>query len=248
MTIPTSAQDAPVREQLLWQALTAVLPTPISLPVRLERQGSRSQVFRAHQTVGVEVVIKLTWGRNSYPVEQWVHHEYACAGVPVPQILYHSPSLPSMGCHCLVMTMIDGMPLFTADANHAALYGRVGDLLGKMHSVPLPAQRFGLGSFLPSEQGKRYADWSEFVTAHHAHPASGNYLRRNGLWPDDAGDLAVLSTKIAAHRFCCLLNHGDFGPDHLLVCTGRIAGVIDPGEAFAGPPRVRSCLYVALHL
>lgn len=236
MTIPTSVQDAPEREQLLWKALTAVLSTPISLPVPLERQGSRSQVFRARQAVGVEIVIKLTWGRNSYPVEQWVYHEYACAGVPVPQILYYSPSLPSMGCHCLVMTMIDGVPLFTADANHAGLYGGAGGLLGKMHSVLLPVQRFGLGAFLASGQENRYGDWSEFVTSHHLYPASGNYLRRNGLWPDDAGDLAVLGAKIAAHRFRCLLNHGDFGPDHLLVCAGRIAGVIDPGEAFAGPP------------
>jgi aminoglycoside phosphotransferase (APT) family kinase protein len=192
--------------------------------------------FRARQSDGKEIVIKLTRGRNSYPVERWVYHEYARVGVPAPQALYYSARLQGIGYPCLVMTMIDGVPPFTVEAQRAGLYDDVGELLGKMHAVPVPAPRFGLGAFLPSAEAKRYADWPEFVTAHHAHPASGEYLRQNGLWSDEAGDLAQLCVMIAAHQFRCVLNHGDFGPDHLIVRAGRITGVIDPGEAFVGPP------------
>ena len=101
MTIPALPQGTLVCAQSLRQALIDVLPTPIGLPVALERQGRRSIAFRAHQVDGVEVVIKLTRGRNSYPAEQWVHHEYARAQVPVPQIVYYSASLPGIGCPCL---------------------------------------------------------------------------------------------------------------------------------------------------
>lgn len=236
MTIPASVPVALVCGQRLWQALAGVLPTPIGLPVPLERQGGRSIAFRARQANDGEVVIKLTGGRNSYPVERWVYQEYARAGVPIPHIFYYSASLPGIGYPCLVMTMIDGVQPFTADAQHAGLYSEVGELLGKMHAVPLLAPRFGLGAFLPSVAAKQYASWFEFVIAHHAHPDSGEYLRRHGLWPDGADDLTLLGAKIAAHRFRCVLNHGDFGPDHLLVSAGRVAGIIDPGEAFAGPP------------
>ncbi|WP_420919353.1 phosphotransferase [Vibrio metschnikovii] len=38
-----------------------------------------------------------------------------------------------------------------------------------------------------------------------------------------------------AHRFSAVLNHGDFGPDHIFIEDGHISGVIDPGDAFAGP-------------
>ena len=48
------------------------------------------------------------------------------------------------------MTLIDGVPLFDAVATNIGLYGEVGELLGKMHTVALPAARFGLGGFLPS--------------------------------------------------------------------------------------------------
>jgi aminoglycoside phosphotransferase (APT) family kinase protein len=192
--------------------------------------------FRARQVDGVEVVIKLTKGRNSYPVEQWAYAEYARVGVPSPQVLYYCESLPSMGYSCLVMTMIDGVPSFTAEEQYAGLFGEAGDLLGKIHAVAVPNQRFGLGAFLLSTPTKQFTSWLQFVTAQHEHPSSGQYLRCHGLWPDCAGDLGLLGGKIAAHSFLCVVNHGDFGPDHLLVRAGRIAGVIDPGEAFVGPP------------
>ena len=246
MTTPTLPQDTLACVRILRQALIDVLPIPIGLPVALEQQGHRSIAFRARQVDGVEVVIKLTKGRNSYPAEQWVYHEYARAQVPVPQIVYYSASLPGIGCPCLVMTMIDGVPLFDAVGPNIGLYGEVGELLGKMHTVDLPVARFGLGGFLPSATEWHHS-WSAFMTALHAHPASGEYLRRHGLWPDSTGDLDLLSAKISAHHFRCLLNHGDFGPDHILVRAEKIAGIIDPGECFAGPPEY-DLAHIALYI
>lgn len=246
MTTSTLPHNTLACAIILRQALIDVLPTPISLPVALERQGHRSIAFRAHLVNGVEVIIKLTRGRNSYPAEQWVHHEYARAQVPVPQVVFYSECLPGIGCPCLVMTMIDGVPLFDEVAADIGLYGEVGELLGKMHAVALPAERFGLGAFL-STATEWHHSWSTFVTVLHAHPASGEYLRRHKMWPDCTEDLSLLSTKISGHRFRCILNHGDFGPDHILVRYGQIAGVIDPGECFAGPPEY-DLAYIAIYI
>lgn len=238
-----------VNEEKLQHILATELLTPISIPKLLKLQGRRSRVFSASQTVfGVEVIIKLTFKRDSYPVERWIHHQYISVGVPAPQVLYYSPCLPDIGCSCLVMTKIDGIPLFKASTDHIELYREAGYLLGKMHSVPLPAERFGLGAFLSSVQSSEYIDWNTFVTSYHEHPVSGEYLRQNGLWPEErAGDFFLLSSKIAAHHFDCVINHGDFGPDHLLVDKQEIAGIIDPGEAFAGPPEY-DLAYMSLYI
>lgn len=234
MTAPTSQKDFVVCPQLLRQVLNEVVSTPIGLPVALERQGRRSIAFRAVQTDGVAVVIKLTRGRNSYPAEAWVHEKYAHDQIPAPQVLYYNENLPGLGCPCLAMTMIEGMPLFEAADPDSTLYGKVGALLGKMHMVELPTVRFGLGSFLPSAAEWSFS-WSAFITVQHAYPQSGEYLQRRGFWPHYSGDFSLLGARISAHRFHCVLNHGDFGPDHILVDSVGISGVIDPGECFAGP-------------
>lgn len=234
MTAPTSQRDFVMCPQLLRQVLNEVLSTPIDLPVALERQGRKSTAFRAVQTDGVVVIIKLTKGRNSYPTEAWVHEKYAHAQIPAPQVLYYSEHLPGIGSPCLVMTMIEGMPLFEAADSDSTLYGKVGALLGKMHMVELPTARFGLGAFLPSAAEWSFS-WSTFITVQHAYPQSGEYLQRHGLWPHCSGDFSLLGTRISAHRVHCVLSHGDFGPDHILVDSAGISGVIDPGECFAGP-------------
>jgi aminoglycoside phosphotransferase (APT) family kinase protein len=206
--------------------------------------------FRARQSDGLEVVIKLTRGRNSYPVEQWVYEKYDRAGVPTPQVLYYCATLPTIGCPCLVMTMINGIPPFKTDEQYAGLFGEAGELLGKMHSVKVLEQRFGLGAFLPSAEAEQFDSWLEFVTTQHSYPESGEHLSRYGLWPFVTGDRCLLGVKIASHRFRRVVNHGDFGPDHLLVRAGKIAGVIDPGDAFIGPPEydlAHIALYISGH-
>jgi len=224
---------------------------PMSLPRPTARQGRRSIAFQARQSGRRQVVIKLTSQRNSYPVEAWVYRELAGTGVPVPEVRAYRARLPRVGLPCLVMSMIDGEPLFahplTQDAEQR-LYVEVGGLLRSIHTVSLPRVRFGLGAFLPGRHLIGHADWHGFIAAYHAHPQSTRYLLAQGLLPGctDA-DIGLLDAALSGHCFVAVLNHGDFGPDHILVRDARTVGIIDPGQAFAGPAEY-DLAYLACYL
>lgn len=224
---------------LLRHALRDNQAAPLTLPRLLERQGKRSLVFQAHRGNTVPLVIKLATQRNSHPVEAWVYRELGKKGVPVPEVHAYRAKLPRLALPCLVMSLVDGEPLFVhalPTNEERRLYADIGELLGRIHAVSLPCVRFGLGAFLARRAGTQYASWPGFITAYHAHPRSGRQLVARGLLPGyTQADLDLLSTAIVQHRFSAVLNHGDIGPDHILVRHGRIVGIIDPGQAFAGP-------------
>lgn len=212
---------------------------PVSLPRPVARQGGRSIAFQARHGGARHVVIKLTKQRNSFPVEAWVYRALRQAGVPVPEVCACLARLRGLGLPCLVTSLVEGEPLF-AHALEAGgeqrLYAEVGALLGRIHAVALPRVSFGLGAFLPGRHGARHGSWSAFIKDYHAYPHAGHYLLARGMLAGTIrADADALGEAIAAHRFQAVLNHGDFGPDHILVHEGRVAGIIDPGEAFAGP-------------
>lgn len=230
--------DGQQHAAILRSVLARMLPARPSLPVLVERQGRRSAVYQAHMDA-VPLIIKLTERRNSYPVEAWVYQQLENTGVPAPKVRFYSARLPHLLLPCLVMTRIDGLPLFTCESkgeSEERLYEEVGRLLGRIHAVALPALHFGLGAFISAQGCAPHASWTAFAKSYHAHPASGIYLLEHGtLRGFSPAQFEQLSSMIATHRFAAVLNHGDFGPDHILVRGGRITGIIDPGEAFAGP-------------
>ena len=211
---------------------------PVSLPRPIGRQGGRSIAFQARHGAR-HVVIKLTRRRNSFPVEAWVYRALRQAGVPVPEVCAVLTTLPGLGLPCLVTSMVAGEPLFAHVPEAGAgqrLYAGMGELLARIHAVALPRVRFGLGAFLPGRHGACHGSWRAFIEHYHAHPHAAHYLLARGLLAGTTrADIDALGEAVAAHRFGAVLNHGDFGPDHILVHEGRIAGIIDPGEAFAGP-------------
>lgn len=211
----------------------------LTLPRLLEQQGKRSLVFQAQRLSTEPLIIKLATQRNSHPVEAWVYRELRKKGVPVPTVHAYRAKLPRLALPCLVMSLVDGDPLFThalPTDEERRLYAGIGKLLGRIHAVSLPCVRFGLGAFLARRTCTQYASWPAFITAYHAHPRSGRQLVAQGLMTGvTQPDLNLLGAAVVAHRFSAVLNHGDIGPDHILVRHGRIVGIIDPGQAFAGP-------------
>lgn len=211
----------------------------MSLPRLIEQQGGRSIAFQACQAGARHVVIKLATRRNSFPVEAWMYRALRQGGVPAPEVRAFLARLPGLGLPCLVTSMVEGKPLFAHELSaeeERSMYSELGELLRRIHAVSLPRVRFGLGAFLPGNNGTGHQSWSAFIGSYHAHPRAGYYLLARGLLAGiTSADIIALGEVLTAHRIQAVLNHGDFGPDHILVHEGRIAGIIDPGEAFAGP-------------
>ncbi len=210
----------------------------VSLPILVQRQGSRSVVRQARMGDKL-VIIKLTEKRNSFPLESWFYKQVAKVKVPVPSVYFYCARLPFFKLPCLVISHIDGVPLFSYESDiksEILLYQEVGILLQRIHSVELPELSFGVGAFISSHGRVKDLNWATFVTETHSHPASGLYLsKQDNLVFYSPEELEKLSALIDAHRFSAVLNHGDFGPDHIFIEDGHISGVIDPGDAFAGP-------------
>lgn len=210
----------------------------VTFPTLVQRQGSRSVVRQARMGDKL-LIIKLTEKRNTYPLESWFYEQVAKKNVPVPLVFFYCDKLPLFKLPCLVISHIKGIPLFFHESEtkkETELYQDVGALLRRIHSVALPEIHFGVGAFISSKSRVKYLNWATFITETHSHPAAGLYLsKQNILGGYSPEELEKLSAMVEAHRFSAVLNHGDFGPDHIFIEDGYISGVIDPGDAFAGP-------------
>lgn len=236
---------------LLRAALRHVLMGTISLPRPTRWQGSRSIVFQTEQSNGRRLIIKLTRGHNSYPVEAWVYRELRNAGLPVPEVLAYRARLPQLDTPCLILSMLDGTPLFTQSFTtelEQRIYRETGTLLARIHATTLPHLRFGLGAFLSKSTEALNASWYRFLSTYHAHRRAGQLLLDKGLLPGwTNADIDAIDARIALDTFPVVLNHGDFGPDHIFVHHQEVVGIIDPGQAFAGPAEY-DLAYLACYL
>lgn len=209
---------------------------PTSLPVRIS-SGTLSAAYQANVS-GQDVIIKLTTGRNSYLAEIFFYNQLGSMGGPVPTVIFYSACIEELKCPCLVITRIDGVPLVEATFTQEQLnlvYAELGDIFAKIHTIPCKSKKFGFGSFLPEVQSE-FPDWKSFLN--NLHDCQKTPIILHGLGLIDSNQMRHLVSAIEeclTHTFSPVLLHGDLGPDHIFVRSGKIIGVIDPGNAFLGP-------------
>jgi aminoglycoside phosphotransferase (APT) family kinase protein len=139
-------------------------------------------------------------------------------GVPVPDVLAFEPGPPAV----TVMTRVGGDPLTSAMGEAAA--AEAGAALGLFHRLPAA----------PPFSGGQHR-WEEFV-AWWAEREAGACARLGILEPAEAAAAAGLimaARDLLASRPTGLI-HGDLQTDHVLVESGRLAGIIDFVDAQPG--------------
>ncbi len=216
-------------------AITAAL-----LPSRSENRSYRLTVGETSH------VLKLIHPRRAAAVAHELAilpYLHAC-GFPVPDVLAIAPDLPGIPERAVLRTYLDGTPAsarFPAldAAARAGLLAAMGELLARIHSLPLAAV-YAFWQY-PEDTVHAPADWAtnfvqKKVASDLAVLAPSGALADNVI-ADMQERLTRWAASLAAAPVALAPLHGDFYLDNLLVTEdGDIAGLLDWEAARLGDP------------
>ena len=179
------------------------------------------------------VVVKASTMHDALRAEAWTCARGARAGLAVPAVLGFGRLGTDGSMSAFIMSRVDGLPI---PSEHPA-FPEVGVGLRRLHDVRLP----GFGWLAE-------ASWDERGHVSFPHSSWLGFLK--GISSDARGLDSVIAAPVAeavaaamdAHADALAavevgaLCHGDLKPAHILVDAGRLAGVIDWGDAVVGDP------------
>jgi aminoglycoside phosphotransferase (APT) family kinase protein len=216
-----------------------------SYPTEKQRiiKGEANEVHAIKIDSGLEVIVRInreSEAESRFQSESWAIEQSAKADVPVPRVLLvESLQLEDKSLGISVEERLPGVPLdelakHTSVEELAEILQQAGALLSRVHSVKTEGfgeiDKHGRGEHASIAAIFSEESLSERVLLAAAQSAS---LDRNVL----KRALRILCefqkncSPVSAH-----LLHGDFGPKHLLVESGKITGVIDFDNACGGDP------------
>jgi aminoglycoside phosphotransferase (APT) family kinase protein len=180
--------------------------------------ADRGRAVFAATAAGVDLVVKAYEDAPALTHEARVLERMRGLGVPVPEVLAFEPGPPAV----IVMTRLPGGPLVSAMGDSAA--AEAGAALRLVHGLPAA----------PPYSGGQHR-WDEFVVWWAER--EGAACVRLGIL--SAGEAAAAVARISDTRELLAVRptgliHGDLQPDHVLVESGRLAGLIDFVDAQPG--------------
>lgn len=184
---------------------------------------------------GRRLVVKASRMHDGMRAEVWACERGAVAGCAAPAILGRG-RLDTDDClSAFIMSRVAGVPIV---AGHPAL-SEVGAGLRRLHEVRLPGFG-GLAEASWDERGDftlRHSAWLGFL-----YGICGDVRRLADSYAVAARAAKAAAAAIDDHAAALAavevgsLCHGDLKTAHILVDAGRVAGVIDWGDAVVGDP------------
>ena len=210
-------------------------------PIVERPAGSCVYAGRLHER---EVVVRLPGGRATLTHEVWAYRQHERLGLPVPHVLAYRECPPTIGRPTLVMTRLRGEPLGTVTAGTVsqpsaagkAMYRQLGRAMRTMHEVTVAG--FGYLRIDGESVAGQDCTWQAFL---HRRPFESvtRYLAGHHLIDREEEELldrtleSLKDTRLDRAVFL----HADLQGANVLIEDGRIAGIIDPANGFAGDPR-----------
>lgn len=213
-----SPDDASVAvSRLLGVPVTAGEPVPCSA-------GNQAFVLRA----GSDAVVMKTATPEVVRSEAAVLALLAGHGIPVPVVVAADPDGEVAGRSVLVTALVDGAPLDGPAPERA----EVGGLLRRVHALDVD----GVGTIRATPDGLRgtATSWSDALSEPLAR--LDEVVAAGHLDPGLAVAASSVVTEVRPFAGPGRLLHGDLHPRHVFVRDGRVAAVIDWGDALAGDP------------
>jgi aminoglycoside phosphotransferase (APT) family kinase protein len=180
--------------------------------------AERGRAVFAAAGPGIDVVAKAYRDAPALAHEVRVLDRVRGRGVPAPEVLAFEPGPPAV----VVMTRLRGRPLASAMGDAPAV--EAGAALRRVHEL----------AAAPPYSGGQHR-WEEFVVWWAVREAAA--CERLGIL--SAAEAAAAASRISTARDPLagrptVLIHGDLQPDHVLVESGRLAGLIDFVDAQPG--------------
>jgi aminoglycoside phosphotransferase (APT) family kinase protein len=182
---------------------------------------------------GRRFIVKTSTGRDALRAEAWACARGAAAGCAAPAIIRRGCLGTGDGMCALIMNRVAGQPIA---AGHPAFL-QVGADLHRLHGVKMTGFGWLAG-----------ASWDELGEFTLRHPSWLSFLQAicddaRGLSDGSAAAVAdAAASAIIDHADALaavevgVLCHGDLKAAHILVDAGRLAAVIDWGDAVVADP------------
>lgn len=184
---------------------------------------------------GHRLVVKASRMHDALRGEVWAIGQGLLAGCPVPPVLGFGRLGDGAGMSAFIMDLVDGSPLA---GQHPALR-EVGARLRELHDVRVPG--FGCLSDASWDDtggfSLRNDSWRGLLegVVGEVRALSGSYAAADPLAGVVADALDARGDALAAVEVGSLC-HGDLKLGHAFVDDGRLAGIIDWGDAVVGDP------------
>lgn len=197
-------------------------------------EGEVNEVYVITPTKGEDIIVRISRGKDSrFESEKWAMDRCRDAGVPVPQTLSLSEvETDREKLHICIENKIEGISLQELIKQKTLTQSEIkdltisaGEILSKIHSIKTK----GFGEINYLGVGK-FGMWSEYM------------LKQNenrDVVLEKAKKIGV-DTKLIQQAFAILVKnqdiykdvdsrllHSDYGIKHMLVCNGKINGIID---------------------
>jgi len=215
-----------------------------SSPIEKQRiiKGEANEVHAIKIDRGLEIIVRInreSEAESRFQSERWAIEQAAKVDVPVPRVLLvESLELEGKSVGVSVEERLPGVPLdelakHTSEEELAKILQQAGTLLSRIHSV----ETEGFGEIDGNGRGEHASIASLFL--------EGNLSERVFAAAQSASfDPSILRRALhILHEFQKIcppipshMLHGDFGPKHLLIENGKIAGIIDFESACGGDP------------
>ncbi|MEV8476221.1 phosphotransferase [Streptomyces sp. NPDC051173] len=220
ITPPSTGSGSPDPPALARRLAAAGITAPQCLPRAMEG-GADNHVFTAPGSDGQPLIVKVpVVGRHPrYQVAAWAARQLHHHGVPVPTMVWHGPDMA-------VETRCPGVPISQMpQPAAAALAQRAGQLLRKVHAVPVD----GFGRLTPvgTATHRTLADWLLRTPADPPGPAAELAAHMTGALRAHLPELAGTVPRLL---------HGDWAARHVLSDGVTVTGIVDLESVRGGDP------------
>lgn len=219
------------------QAIAAFVTSVLGLHVAsVERLASfvTNAVYKVDSD-GLPLIVKASTLHGALRAEAWACARGADVGCAAPAIRGLGRLGPDGRMSALIMEYIEGCP---ATPGHPA-YAEVGVRLRRLHETRIP----GFGWLAETA----YSDGGEFVHSHGSwlgflHSVVDDVRRMADSYAIAKSVAEAAASAVDAHSDAITavaigsLCHGDLKAAHVLIDSGRLAGVIDWGDAVIADP------------
>jgi aminoglycoside phosphotransferase (APT) family kinase protein len=233
--VSASGEQTPsgVCEQAVADFVASELGCQASRVVKLDAFAGNA-VYEVDADEG-RFIVKASTSRDALRAEAWACARGAAAGCTAPAIIRRGCLGTGDGICGLIMNRVAGQPIA---AGHPA-FVQVGADLHRLHGVKMTG--FGwLAQASWDELGQftlRHPSWLSFLQAicDDARGLADSYGLATAVADAAASAISDHADRLAAVEVGVLC-HGDLRDAHILVDAGRLAGVIDWGDALVADP------------
>lgn len=206
--------------------------------------GEANEVYGVDCEGGLEVIVRISRiEENEFEREAWAINQVHMLGVPVPEMLlikdYHCKGAL---LHVCVQKRIAGDPLERgaidyrrmSESELRPLIQDAGFYLSKIHSIRCDGFEYldkngkGISQNMEAVMTKHLLQYDEYASLARRVGMSGELLKKVfDILQNKAQSLVEKKPVI---------NHGDFGPKHIMVHKGSVTGILDWGQVQGDQP------------